>query len=193
MLRSQIAIIGLFILFFSIQAKADWRLINKQSAVSFISTKNLHNSETHQFTQLSGTLNRQGHLAIEIDLASVETGIDIRNTRMREKLFLVDQFPTASLNAILPKKIMQLNAGQSVLVELPATLKLMQFEKPITVVAQVSKTTNGQVIATSTQAVLISASDFGLVPGLELLQQIAGLSSIGLTVPVSFNLTFAEN
>jgi polyisoprenoid-binding protein YceI len=181
----------LFIVSFNIQA-AGWLLSNEQSALSFISTKNQHFSEIHQFSQLSGSLSEQGKLTIEIDLASVETGIDIRNTRMREKLFMVEQFPSATISAMVPATIMQLKAGESLRLELPATLKLMSFENTITVSAQLSKTASGEFIATSTQAILISANDYGLAAGLEVLQKIAGLSSIGLSVPATFNVVFVK-
>jgi polyisoprenoid-binding protein YceI len=182
----------LFCLFVNTQALADWQLSNGQSAISFVSTKNQHVSEIHHFTQLSGSLSEQGQLTIEIDLASVETGIDIRNTRMREKLFMVEQFPNATISAKVPANVMQLKAGESLQLKLPATLKIMNFENPIKVSVQISKTASGQFIATSTQAILISANGYGLVPGLDLLQKLAGLSSIGHTVPVSFNVVFAQ-
>jgi hypothetical protein len=48
-------------------------------------------------------------------------------------------------------------------------------------------------VATSTQPILISAADFGLTSGIEILQKLAGLSGIGLTVPVNFNLVFVAH
>jgi hypothetical protein len=57
---------------------------------------------------------------------------------------------------------------------------------------QISKTNSGQLIATSTQAILIGAKDYGLAAGVELLQKIAALSSISLSVPVSFNMVFVQ-
>ena len=175
---------------FSTKVNANWRLADSDSEVSFVSTKNLHISEIHKFSQLNGSLNKAGVLHIEINLASVETGIDIRNTRMREKLFLVDKFPKATLNAVLPEQIIKLKKGHSITVELPAKLTIMATEKSLTIAVQVSKTMDGQFIATSAKPILIGAKDFGLKPGVELLQQIAGLSSIGLSVPVTFNLVF---
>ena len=109
---------------------------------------------------------------------------------MREKLFLVDKFPKATLNAVLPEQVIKLKKGHSITVELPAKLTIMATEKSLTIAVQVSKTMDGQFIATSAKPILIGATDFGLKPGVELLQQIAGLSSIGLSVPVTFNLVF---
>ncbi|MFQ3236200.1 MAG: polyisoprenoid-binding protein YceI [Paraglaciecola sp.] len=179
-------------LFFGTMANADWRLVNEDSNLNFISTKNINVSEVHHFSQLSGELSKKGTLSVEIDLASVETGVAIRDSRMAEKLFLVDKFPSAKLSATLPDEVLALKSGQSATFELPATLKIMSTEQPLTVSVQVTKSSDGNFIATSSKPVLIAASDYGLQSGVELLQQIAGLSSIGLSVPVSFNLVFAQ-
>ncbi|MFT7216344.1 MAG: hypothetical protein ACI8R8_001411, partial [Paraglaciecola sp.] len=55
-----------------------------------------------------------------------------------------------------------------------------------------TRSSDGNITATSSKPILIAAADYGLQSGVELLQQIAGLSSIGLSVPVSFNLVFAQ-
>jgi polyisoprenoid-binding protein YceI len=187
-----IKILALASLFFGTMASADWRLVNEDSNLNFISTKNINVSEVHHFSQLSGELSKKGTLSVEIDLASVATGIAIRDTRMAEKLFLVDQFPTAKLSATLPDKVLALKPGQTAGFELPATLKIMSTELPISVSVQVSRSIDGNITATSSKPILIAAADYGLQSGVELLQQIAGLSSIGLSVPVSFNLVFAQ-
>ena len=129
-------------------------------------------------------------MQVEISLASIDSGIGIRDTRMREKLFLVDRFPSASLTAQLPDSVLSLAKGSSILAILPAKLSVMGISKTINVTVQVTRKTDNGIVATSTRPVLISAADFGLVSGIEILQKLAGLNSIGLTVPVNFNLVF---
>ena len=187
-----INILALASVLFGTMASADWRLVNEDSSLHFISTKNINVSEVHHFSQLNGKLSEKGTLSVEIDLASVATGIAIRDTRMAEKLFLVDQFPTAKLNATLPDNVLALKPGQTAGFVLPATVKIMSVELPISVSVQVTRSSDGNITATSSKPLLIAAADYGLQPGVELLQQIAGLSSIGLSVPVSFNLVFAQ-
>ncbi|MFQ3218498.1 MAG: hypothetical protein ACJAUL_001059 [Paraglaciecola sp.] len=189
---NSIKILALASMFFGTMANADWRLVNEDSNLNFISTKNINVSEVHHFNQLSGELSKKGTLSVEIDLASVKTGVAIRDTRMAEKLFLVDQFPTAKLSATLPDNVLALKPGQTAGFVLPATLKIMSTELPISVSVQVTRSSDGNITATSSKPILIAAADYGLQSGVELLQQIAGLSSIGLSVPVSFNLVFAQ-
>ena len=169
-------------------AMADWQVDNANSSVYFISTKNINISEIHHFTQVSGKLTDNGQFSLDIDLASVETAIDIRNSRMREHLFKVDSFPKARVSATVPAEALKLTNGNSMQLELPATLTVMGIDKALTINALVSKTAAGQYVVSSTKPILLSAVDVGMQEGVEVLQKIAGLSSIGLTVPVSFNL-----
>lgn len=173
-------------------ASADWQLLNKGSQLNFISTKNIKVSEIHHFSNLSGSLTSAGELSVDIDLASVETGIDIRNSRMREKLFMVENFPKAMLTASLPKEIVAFTKGQAGTFTIPAKLSVLGQHKDIEVKVQVTKTDHNRFVATSVQPVMISAGDYGLQEGIDWLQNVAGLSSISPNVPVTFNLTFIE-
>ncbi len=173
-------------------ASADWQLVNKGSQLNFISTKNIKVSEIHHFSNLSGSLTSAGELSVDIDLASVETGIDIRNSRMREKLFMVENFPKAMLTASLPKEIVAFTKGQAGTFTIPAKLSVLGQHKDIEVKVQVTKTDHNRFVATSVQPVMISAGDYGLQEGIDWLQNVAGLSSISPNVPVTFNLTFIE-
>jgi polyisoprenoid-binding protein YceI len=165
-------------------------LVEGESSLSFVSTKNQHISEVQQFKTLKGEFSPEGELQVEIELGSIDSGIEIRDTRMREKLFLVDKFPTANLTAQLPDSVLTLAKGNSISVRLPAELSIMGISKTISATVQVTRKADNGVIATSTQPILISAADFGLTSGVEILQKLAGLSGIGLTVPVNFNLVF---
>ena len=174
-------------------ANAHWILVEGESSLSFVSTKNQHISEVQQFKRLKAEFSPEGKLQVEIDLASIDSGIEIRDTRMREKLFLVDKFPSANLTAQLPDSVLNLAKGSSISVKLPAELSIMGSSKTITATVQVTRKMDNGIVATSTQPILISAADFGLTSGIEILQKLAGLSGIGLTVPVNFNLVFVAH
>jgi len=183
--------VGLFLSCFS--ANAHWVLVEGESSLSFVSTKNQHNSEIHQFRILKGEFSPEGELQIEIDLTSIDSGIEIRDTRMREELFMVNKFPSANLVAQLPDSVLVLAKGHSTEVTIPAELSIMGISKTINVAVQVTRKTDNGIVATSTQPILISAGSFGLISGIETLKKLAGLGSIGLTVPVNFNLVFVAH
>ena len=106
---------------------------------------------------------------------------------------MVDKFPSASLTAQLPDSVLTLATGNSILVTLPAKLNIMGISKTISTTVQVTRKDDNGIIATSTRPILISAADFGLTSGIEILQKLAGLSGIGLTIPVNFNLVFVAH
>jgi len=72
-------------------------LDGETSAVSFGSVKKGTVGETNHFTRISGTVSPEGDVTVDVDLASVETWIDIRNERVIEHVFL--NAPTATFSA----------------------------------------------------------------------------------------------
>ena len=76
---------------FGLPVQAAWTLNGDDSTLSFISTKAVNVAEIHKFTTLSGGVDDTGNVTgISIALASVDTGIEIRDDRMREMLFDTD-------------------------------------------------------------------------------------------------------
>jgi len=63
-------------------ALADWQLDNGDSTLDFISVKKSTVGEVHHFKQLSGSITDAGQASVDIELASVETNIPIRNERL---------------------------------------------------------------------------------------------------------------
>lgn len=88
-----------------------WVLDGDRSQVSFITVKAGQVAEVHHFAELSGSVSADGGATVEIDLASVETNVDIRNERMRDILFQVAEFPQAEVSATLDPAVF---AGLSV-------------------------------------------------------------------------------
>ena len=68
-------------------AQAQWSLDNDSSTLSFVTVKADHVGEVHTFDHLTGTIEDDGAVVITIELASVNTMIDIRNERMQAMLF----------------------------------------------------------------------------------------------------------
>lgn len=54
-----------------------------------------------QFTGLTGTVTADGDANVKIDLISVQSGIDVRDVRMRFILFETYKFPEADISAKL--------------------------------------------------------------------------------------------
>ena len=184
---------------FCSHAFAAWVLDENQSSLYFMSTKKDNVTEIHWFTEFSGNINDDGELSIQIPLASFETGIEIRNQRMKEKLFNVALFPVATLNASdIPCMNTKVNAefgittkvGATKYSEVIAELNLHGETKTLVLDVRCTLVDEITLIANSTKPILIKAADYKLDGGIEILRDLAGLPNISTTVPVTFNLIF---
>ncbi|WP_432201361.1 YceI family protein [Erythrobacter sp. W53] len=168
-----------------------WALDPAASSLTYVSIKADELAEINSFEKLSGGVTAAGEANVEIDLASVSTGIDIRDERMREVFFVVADNPTASVTAqIDPAAFSGLAVGESTTTELEGTLTLKGIEAPFQSEVRVTRAASDRVIAASTDPVIVEARTLELLDGLAQLQELAGLPSITPVVPVTFSLTF---
>ncbi len=175
-------------------AAGEWRLDAANSSVGFATIKNGVVGEGHHFSELSGTIDAQGRAQLKIGLASVDTGIPIRDERMRGLLFEVATFPSATVATEVPlADIEPLAVGSSMQVPLTLTLKLHGSETTLAAVVRVQRLDARHVLVSTVKPVLVSADDVGLAAGIEKLREIAGLQSISPAVPVSVVLAFVRH
>lgn len=173
----------------STSALADWQLNNELSRVSFVTIKNESVGEPNHFQRVSGNLTDDGQFTLSIDLASVETGIPIRNERLGEFLFETGTYPELRLSADLSEHLDTINSSNDSLVETSATLSLHGQDKAMPVTVLVSRKSNGDLLVSSWDPVIVHQQDFALTAGIDKLQELAGLPSITRAVPVNFVLS----
>jgi len=174
-------------------AQADWVLDGDESALSFVSTKAINIAEVHRFGTLSGGVSGDGKVSVTIDLASVDTSIELRDERMREMLFDTADYPVAKVTAMVDSAALDgLGAGESTDMAVEASVSLHGTERPVTMDVKVARVGDHSLLVTTNRPVIINAPEFELAAGVEALRAIAGLDSISLAVPVSFVLAFDE-
>ncbi|WP_116968259.1 YceI family protein [Blastomonas sp. UPD001] len=168
-----------------------WQLAADQSNVGFVSVKAGNVGEAHSFRKLSGTVEPEGTVRVAIDLASVDTGIDIRNQRMRDMLFEVANFPEARLTAkIDPNAVKALKPGERKAMTVPVTLDLHGTTNSIEAPLTVTRLAGDTVLVETAKPLIIDASAVGLEAGGGKLQEIAKLPAISTAVPVTASLVF---
>jgi OOP family OmpA-OmpF porin len=84
-----------------------WRLNASASHLYMQSVKQNKLFETHEFVALEGTIGKNGKARINIYLGSLETGVDLRDVRMRFLLFETFKFPKAEITATLDRTALQ--------------------------------------------------------------------------------------
>lgn len=191
-LRAASALVLVCSSLFSTAVLAQWSLDNDASTLSFVTIKADHVAEAHTFDQLSGSIAGNGAVSVEIQLASVNTMIPIRNERMQAMLFETGMFPTATVSAEVDMGALSgLAVGSQHRESVEFTLSMHGMEQTHTADVMITRLADG-LQATTLKPILVTAEQYGLVSGVDALREVAGLPSISRAVPVTFSLTFSE-
>ena len=180
------------VFFLASSVSAHWELDNNSSTLSFVTVKADHVGEVHTFDQLSGDINDDGSVQITIELASVNTLVDIRNERMQNMLFETNLFPQATITGEIDlDAVAAMDAGVSQAISVDFDLAIHGETSSYTAGVLVTRTESG-VLASTLKPIIVMADTHGLVRGVEALREVAGLPSISRAVPVSFNVIFEQ-
>ncbi len=195
--KAQVRLLGLlFLAAFSLgaqQVKAEpaWILDPSGSSLTYQSVKKNTIVETNSIRNITGRIEPDGSAKVEFDLDSVDTGVDLRNVRMRFLFFETFKFPKATLTAkVDPAAFADLKTKRRMTAPLTFNLNLHGVDKEMTTEVVVTLITDGMVSVASKAPIAVQVADFGLLPAIEKLQQAANVSSIVPTASVSFDFIF---
>jgi hypothetical protein len=175
----------------SAPAHANWYLDGESSRLSFITTKNANVSEVQRFLVLHGKVDPKGMAQVQVDLESVNSGIPLRDERVRKDLFEIKTFPQALISAqINLQPINDLAPGAQLELRLPLTVKLHGKEQNYNAELLATRLDDRRFQVVTLEPLVLNAEDFDLAPGLNALRKTAGLSAISLSVPVGAVLIF---
>ena len=188
MMKKRFALVCAAAALLSPLAQADWQ-VGPGSQVQFVSIKNNTIGEVSHFETLAGTVTDAGEVEVRVALDSVETKIGIRNERMKKMLFEVGLYPEAVITAQLDAEaVAAMSDGGVTNVALLIDLHGQTVTKDA--LLNIAVTDQG-VRATTTQPILLTASEFGLEGGVAALQKVAGLNAISRVIPVTVALQLA--
>ncbi|WP_299789119.1 YceI family protein [uncultured Shewanella sp.] len=188
------SIIGILLLTFGCMASAaPWSIDDDASTISFITTKKVDVAEINHFKRFSGQLTEHGAFTLNIELASVWTNVEIRDSRLKDILFEVGAFPVLELVAVVDMdKLSNIEVGETEVMEIAADIKLHGTMQRKALLVTVAKLSDNRLLVASTQPIIVNAAQYGFTSGIEKLREIAGLSSISQSVPVSFILNLSR-
>lgn len=168
-----------------------WTIDGAGSQISFGSVKNSYTGEVHHLGGLSGSVSETGRAEITIDLASVETYIDIRNERMAEHVFKMT--PKAMLSADLDMAtISGLAVGDTLSTEIDGTLSFLGTEIDLPVEVLVARLGTDKVLVAS-DMIYVATDELEIEAGIDTLKALAELDDITRAVPVSFRMVFTAD
>jgi polyisoprenoid-binding protein YceI len=180
-------------------AAASWRSEPAQSSLSFVTTKAGQPgvaaiSEVQTFRRFSGELTSRGQIRFTIDLASVDTGIEIRDERLRTMLFNVGATPQATFVAqIDPALLRDLPSAGVRDMDLDGQLTLAGQSKPVLAKVRVGALGGGRLAVSTRAPIVVNANDFGLRSGVEALREVMALNLLSSSAPVSFALVMRQS
>ncbi len=186
------AIFILSTLFITSNVLAQWEIINDESTVNYVSIKKSKVGEVNSFKKINGSI-ANGKMSLDIDLASVETSIAVRNERVKTMLFDISSFAKANISADLDTKILdKIKVGETHKDSVSFKLSLHGVSQEIMTDVRVVKLAENRILALSVSPVIVNADQYNLSEGIEKLREIARLPSISSAVPVTFSLIFKQ-
>ena len=175
-------------------AAPNWTLDPSASVLTYQSVKKNTIVETNKIRNITGTLSASGDAKVAFDLNSVDTGVDLRNVRMRFLFFETFKYPTAELTAkVDPAAFADLPAKRRMKATLPFRLSLHGVDKDLEASVVVTMISDTMVSVASEAPVAVHVEDFGLLPNVDKLQQAANVTNIVPTASVSFDFVFAAD
>jgi OOP family OmpA-OmpF porin len=172
----------------------NWTLDPDASVLTYQSVKKNTIVETNKIRNITGTLSSAGDAKVSFDLNSVDTGVDLRNVRMRFLFFETFKFPTAELTAkVDPAAFADLPTKRRIKATLPFRLSIHGVDKDLEASVVVTMISDTQVSVASEAPVAVHVEDFGLLPNIDKLQQAANVTNIVPTASVSFDFVFTAD
>jgi OOP family OmpA-OmpF porin len=168
----------------------EWQLNLDRSYLYLQSVKNKSIFETHGFEHMEGRIEPDGQAQLTLDLASFDTGIDLRNVRMGFLFFETFKFPNAIIQAQLDKtKLTDLLTKTSMTYPLDFTIELHGIKKEYTSDVIITRVADSAVSIAATKPIIVPAEDFGILENVAKLENAAGVV-ISPVASVTFELVF---
>lgn len=168
-----------------------WLLDPASSVLTYQSVKKNTIVETNTIRNISGRIEPDGTAKVEFDLDSVDTGVDLRNVRMRFLFFETFKFPIATVSLKVDRAAFaELPTKRRMTVPLSFTLNLHGVDKELASEAIVTMLTDNSVSIASKAPIIVKVEDFGLLPNIAKLEQAANVTNIVPTASVSYDFVF---
>ncbi len=172
-----------------------WTLKGALSTISFGSVKKDKVGETFRFSNISGKVDKDGRVTVTIDLDSVQTGVDIRDERMRKHVFGSDgkKKPTATLTVqVDPKTVTAVPVGALKPLSTTVELEFLGRRMPVEADLVIARLSPERIMVLTDGMIWFSTEDMGIDEGISKLQELAGLPSITRAFPVTARLVFQK-
>lgn len=173
--------------------QAEWTLDGEQSTFYYVTSKASLISEVNSFSGLSGSIDDDGNATLAIDLATVDTAVEVRDQRMRDIAFQVADFPEATVGVTVDMDALDaMEPGSIARGSYAASVELHGMTQEIPAELQLVKLDDETVQVQLARPLLVSSAAFGLTEAVEELREVAALPAINPNVVVDFTLLYTK-
>ena len=171
---------------------AKWTAVEDQSRIAFGSIKKDTVGEVHHFDGVTGTVGEDGKLNLAVDLASVQTNIDIRNERMLEHVFQAGKATAMVSGEIDLDEVKDLKPGDTSIVDFEGVLAFAGVNVDVEAEMLVARLAENRVLVSTADFIMVSTEDLGIDAGINKLMELAKLPGITRVTPVSVRVVFEK-
>ena len=171
---------------------AKWTAVEDQSRIAFGSIKKDTVGEVHHFEGVTGTVGEDGKLTLAVDLASVETNIDIRNERMMEHVFQGGKAKAMVSGEIDLDDVKDLKPGDTSILDFEGVLTFAGVSVDVEAEMLVARLAENRVLVSTADFIMISTEDLGIDAGINKLMELAKLPGITRVTPVAVRVVFEK-
>ena len=169
-----------------------WSTVSDESLIAFGSIKSDTIGEVHTFDALTGKVNEKGEVSVSIELASLETNIDIRNERMIEHIFKAADAKAELTGEIDFDEVHDLAIGATTTVDFEGEISLAGVSSDVEAEMFVARLSEDRVLVTTSDMLMLSTEDLGIDAGVDKLMELASLPGITRVTPVSVRMVFEK-
>ncbi len=170
-----------------------WTMAPELSKLDVQSVKNETKVESSTFAAFEGAIAPDGLATVTIQLNSIDTGVDLRNVRMRFLFFETFKYPEAVVTVRLDRAMLgDLESRRRLSLTLPFELDLHGITKELETEVVLTMLTDQLVSVASSRPISIGTDLFNLTDGLRKLEEAASVSVIP-SGSVTFDFVFRRN
>jgi OOP family OmpA-OmpF porin len=169
----------------------EWLLNPNLSNVYMQTVKGNALFETHQFRTVEGGIKPTGEANVKIELASLDTGNDLRDVRMRFLLFEIFKYPHAEISARIDKaRLHSLETNTRLAYPLKMRISMHGIEQEMTTPVWVTRISDTSVSVATIMPIIVTAESFGLTKNVARLVEVIGGTAIAPAASITFDLMF---
>jgi hypothetical protein len=169
--------------------ESGWQLVPEESQIAYGSIKANVAGEVNTFKNIDGAIAADGLAMISIDLASVETNVDVRNQRMIKYIF-GDNTKAVLTTQIDMTKIQSLKVGDTTELDVEGVLSFLGQEVDVDTRFFIVKLSDTRVMASSESMIMMPTEELGINAGIDTLMALAKLPSITRVTPITLRFVF---